>query len=217
MDFINDNIKPEHITENWEGKWKVFSWIEFVSAIPQVLFLITTKKESGLSNLAFQSWSTFTGNGDNFYIIMGGVMKHTHTYKNMKRTNEFCINFVNIDHIEKCWKSIKENDIEKDEIINSGFHSTKCSSIDCMGVKESFLRLECTFEWEKELVKNSINTVVCGKVKNVFILEDFAKASTTKRFSDKEYFMMHIHNPINPYTGEHLGSGVGYVNKILDM
>lgn len=217
MDFNNDNKKPEHIKENWEGKWKIFSWMEFVTAIPQVLFLVTTKKENGLPNLAFQTWSTFTGEGNDYFIIMGGLMKSTHTYKNIKRTNEFCVNFINDSYIDNCWKSIKDNDIKKDEIQSSGFNSVECNGIDCMGIKESFIRLECSFEWEKELVPNSTNALICGKVKNVYIREDFAKATTDEKFSNEKYYMMHLHNPINPYTGECLGGGVGYIEKIHDM
>ena len=182
MDFNKNNVKPDYIKENWEGKWEIFSWIEFVSAIPQVLFLVTTQKESGLPNLAFQSWSTFTGEGDNFFIIMGGLMKHTHTYKNIKRTGEFCINFINDGYIENCWKSIKDNDIEKDEIEKAGFVAVECEEIDCMGLKESFIRLECSFEWEKELIPNSKNALVCGKVKHVYIREDFANATTDQKY-----------------------------------
>lgn len=217
MDFNNDNVRPHNIKENWEGKWKVFSWMEFVTSIPQVLFLVTTKKENGLPNLAFQSWSTFTGEGDDFFIIMGGLMKHTHTYKNIKRTNEFCLNFINDSYIDNCWKSIKENNDDKDEIKNSGFSSVTCRQIGCLGVEESFIRLECSFEWEKDLIPNSKNTIICGKIKNVYVREDFAKATTNNRYSNKDYFMFHLHNPINPYTGEHLGGGVGYIEKIHDM
>lgn len=175
------------------------------------------KKENGTPNLAFQTWSTFTGEGDSFFIIMGGLMKHTHTYNNIKRTKEFCVNFINDSYIDNCWKSIKENNIEIDEIDNAGFSSVQCEKIECMGIKESFIRLECSFEWEKDLVPNSYNALVCGKVENVYIREDFAKAATNQKYNDADYFMFHLHNPINPYTGEHLGGGVGYINKIHDM
>ena len=53
MNYEHDNIRPENFIENWEGKWKVFSWLEFVCAIPHVLFMVTTLKENGLPNAAF--------------------------------------------------------------------------------------------------------------------------------------------------------------------
>ena len=55
--------------------------------------MVTTLKENGLANAAFQSWSSFTREGDGYYVIMSGIMKHTHTYANIKRDKEFCVNF----------------------------------------------------------------------------------------------------------------------------
>ena len=36
------SVKPEKITEEWPGELTVFSWQDFVTAIPSPLFLITT-------------------------------------------------------------------------------------------------------------------------------------------------------------------------------
>ena len=70
MNFENGNVKPESLQAEWEGQLDVFSWLEFVCAIPHVLFVVTTKKENGLANASFQSWSSFTGEGENYFIIM---------------------------------------------------------------------------------------------------------------------------------------------------
>jgi hypothetical protein len=39
MSYEHDNVKPQNIIENWPGKWKIFSWMEFVCSIPHVMFL----------------------------------------------------------------------------------------------------------------------------------------------------------------------------------
>ena len=216
MNFEHNNIKPEYFKENWEGKWKVFSWLEFVCAIPHVLFMTTTIKENGLPNAAFQSWSSFTGEGNNYYVIMSGVMKHTHTYRNIKRGKEFCINFLSVKYLEQCWKTIKEHNIDQDEISGAGFTREDSQSIKVPRIKESFLKMECIYEWEKELCPNSHNITICGKVKHISVHESFAKAITKDKYG-KETFMFHLHNPMNPFTGEYFGGGVGSIEYVCEI
>lgn len=216
MNYEHDNKKPDHLTENWEGKWKVFSWLEFVCAIPSVLFMITTVKENGLTNAAFQSWSSFTGEGDDYFVIMSGVMKHTHTYANIKREKEFCVNFVGKDHLDKCWKSIQEHHADADELLAAGFTPEASHAISPPRIKESFLKLECTYEWQKELVPDSHNITICGKVQHVSIDEAFAEATTREKYG-QDHFVFNLHNPINPLSGEHLGGGVGIIQYVQEM
>lgn len=216
MDFEHSNIKPDYFKENWEGKWKVFSWLEFVCAIPHVMFMVTTFKGNGLPNASFQSWSSFTGEGDNYYVIMSGIMKHTHTYENIKRNKEFCINFLDIKYLDSCWKTIKEHDVDIDEITSSGFTVEKSKAITAPRIKESFLKLECEYEWEKELCANSFNITICGKVKHISINENFAKVQTNQKYG-KDSFMFNLHNTQNPYTGEYFGGGVGTIEYHCKM
>lgn len=216
MNFEHDNMKPEYFKENWQGKWKVFSWLEFVCAIPHVMFMVTSLKENGFPNAAFQSWSSFSGEGNDYFVIMSGVMKHTHTYKNIKRGKEFCLNFLNQNHLEKCWKSIKEHKYESDEIVSSGFTIEQSKSIKVPRIKESFLKLECEYVWEKELIPNSHNITICGKVKYVSVDEAFAQVITKDKYG-RNSFMFNLHNPMNPFNGNYFGGGVGTIEYICDM
>lgn len=216
MSFEHDNDKPEYFKESWPGKWRVFSWLEFVCAIPHVLFMVTTLKENGLPNAAFQSWSSFTGEGNDYFVIMSGVMKHTHTYKNIKRDKEFCINFLSKAYLENCLRSIRKNGFDSNEIISAGFTAEDSKAIKVPRIKESFLKLECEYKWEKELIPDSHNITICGKVKHVSVSEAFAKALTKDRYG-KESFMFNLHEPTNPFTGDSYGSGVGVIEFVRDM
>ncbi|MBN2443747.1 MAG: flavin reductase [Spirochaetales bacterium] len=216
MNFEHNNLRPDYFKENWEGKWKVFSWLEFVCTIPHVLFMVTTIKKNGLPNAAFQSWSSFTGEGNNYYIIMSGVMKHTHTYENIKQNKEFCINFINKSFLPLCWKTIHEHNVDEDEISAAGFTPEDSRAIKAPRIKESFLKLECTYEWEKELCPGSHNITMCGKVKHVSVDEQFAEADTKDRYG-KDSFMYNLHSPINPYTGEYFNNAVGIIEYSGDM
>ncbi|HWT27687.1 MAG TPA: flavin reductase, partial [Mobilitalea sp.] len=53
--------KPETFVEQWEGEFEGFSWQDFLTAIPSLLFVITSYKENGRENACLQSWSTFVG------------------------------------------------------------------------------------------------------------------------------------------------------------
>lgn len=214
--FEHDNRMPDYFKENWEGKWSIFSWMEFVCAIPQVLFMVTTVKDNGLPNAAFQSWAGFTGEGDDFFIIMSGVMKHTHALANIRRGKEFCVNFLNVSHLEKCWRSIKEHDLNTDEIASSGFTIEPSASITPPRIAESFLKLECELQWEKELVPGGRNVTICGKTRYISVSDAFAKANTNDKYGMENY-MLHLHNPIDPFTGDYLGGGVGIIKKVVDM
>ena len=211
MDFEHSNVKPEAIEAEWEGQLDVFSWLEFVCAIPHVLFVVTTKKENGLANAAFQSWSSFTGEGEDYFIIMSGVMKHTHTYNNIKREKEFCVNFLNQKYLEQCLQTVDKNDTDIDEITETGFTSEAGKTIDVSRISESFLKLECEYEWEKELVPGGNNITVCGRVKHISVSEQFAKKSTEERYGE-DSFMFNLHNPVDPHTGEFFGSGIGSID-----
>jgi flavin reductase (DIM6/NTAB) family NADH-FMN oxidoreductase RutF len=208
--YEHGNDKPQYVLENWEGKWKVFSWLEFACAIPHVLFMVTTLKENGLPNAAFQSWSSFTGEGEDYFVIMSGVMKHTHTYDNIMRNKEFCVNFVADKYLENCWNSIHHHDVGADEISAAGFTAESSKSIGAPRISEGFLKMECSYEWDRELVKNGHNSTICGRVKHVSIASELAKAATKDKYG-KDSFMVHLHNPMNPFTGEHLGGGIGTI------
>lgn len=216
MLYEHNTVKPEHISENWPGKWKIFSWMEFVCAIPHVMFLVTTMKDNGQANVGFQSWSHFTGEGNDYFVIMSGLMKHTHTYQNISREKEFCINFVGEDYLEHCWRSIHEHDYDTDEILASGLTAEPSATIQAPRITESFLKMECEYVWEKELLENSTNMTICGKLKYLSVDDAFVQAATSKKYTDNT-FMFNLHNPINPRTGEHLGGGVGSIKYIHKM
>lgn len=217
MDFEHSNIKPDSIKAEWEGQLDMFSWLEFVCAIPQVLFVVTTEKENGQPNAAFQGWSSFTGESDEYFIIMSGLMKRNHTYQNIRREEEFCVNFLNQEFLAQCQQTVEKNDPELDEITEAGFTAEPGETIDAPRISEAFLKLECEFEWEKELVLESPNTVICGRVQHLAVDREFAQKPTEERYGS-ESFMFNLHNPVDPVTGEFFGSGIGcieYSGKLI--
>lgn len=216
MSFEHDNQRPELLTEDWEGQYSLFSWLAYVSAIPHLIFMVTTRKESGLPNACLQGWSCFTGEGDHYYVVMTGVMTYTHTYRNIMRTGEFCINFLPAKYIDQCKQSISVNGDDNDEITASGLTEEFSHSIDAPRIQEAFLKLECSYEWEKELHPGSLCRMVCGKVKHISAIDDFVHSTVTDRYGDGS-FMVHLMAMKDPDTGQRLRGGIGRIELIREM
>lgn len=138
--------KPEYFKEEWPGEHIIFHWFEFVCGIPHSLFMISTYKKNGKPNACFHSWSSFSGDGGGFFAVMPGILQHSHTFQNILRTKEFCINFLNRDYFEKCRKTIDENSYEADEFTLGEFTLESSQTIKSPRIKESFLSLECSLE-----------------------------------------------------------------------
>lgn len=176
-----------------------FSWIDFVTAIPSPLMVVTSYKSNGLPNACLQSWSTFVGSDGKFYCIMASVNKNGHMYETIKKTNNLVINFMSADIYDLCAKTIVNNRFEDDEITKSGLTAEKASTVNAPKIKECFLNLECEFAWEKELCEGSNHIVMCVTVKTVCIDERLFD-DESGRYSEKGY-LYNVHYPVNPETG----------------
>lgn len=207
-----DNLKPDTLVEQWPGQYSVFSWMEFVTAIPQPIFLISTLKENNKPNVCLHAWSTFTGEGDNFFCIIS-ILKNQHTYKNILRTGEFCVDFPDSTLLEKCRESVKNNSEDDDEITKSGFTVETAVKISAPRIKECFLSIECGLEWEKELFENSQWALICGRVKHIAMDEDRLKAGTGGRYGNSGY-LYNIHSPKNPIDGSSAEDKIGVISVL---
>lgn len=204
--------KPEYFKEEWPGQYDIFHWFELVCGIPHILFMISTYKENGKPNACFHSWSSFFGDGGGFFAVMPGVLRQSHTYANILRTKEFCVNFLSRDHLEGCQKTIEENSLETDEFAAGGFTLEPSKTIHAPRIKESFLTLECSLELEKDLSQKSISSLIIGRVNAIAIDEKFA-SGFDNRYGEHG-FMFNIHKPKNPLNATGDLSGIGLMNIV---
>lgn len=70
MNFEHGILKPNNFKEDWEGQFNVLPWMAYITSIPHVIYIITTLKEDGTPNAGLQGWSSFTGEGNNYYAII---------------------------------------------------------------------------------------------------------------------------------------------------
>lgn len=197
----------------FEGKKMYgFDWKEHVVAIPSPLVVVTTYKDNGKTNATMQSWLTFS-NSDGFYCIFADVNKHGHMYSSIKKQKALTINFPSADIYMKCYSTISNNQYEDDEIPMAGLTKEEASLVNAPRIKECFLNLECEYAWEKELSPDSNHIVMCVKVVNVVMDEEYYNEQKKGRYGDTGY-LYNIHSPANPETGKEEDTYVGTLKKL---
>lgn len=212
MKFEATEQKPAYFREEWPGQYEVFHWFEFVCGIPHPLFMISTCKENGQPNACLHSWSSFVSDGGGFYAVMPGLLCRTHTYQNILRTKEFCVNFLCYDYFKQCQRTIVNNNYETDEFAAGGFTPEPAKTVSVPRIKESFLSLECHLVMEKDLSQQGMSALVIGKVQAI-ALDARHGADVYARYG-REGFMFNIHQPQNPSNGQGNLSGVGVIEVI---
>lgn len=203
---------PESIDEK---KLYGFSWENHVAAIPMPLMVVTSYKENGKTNAAMQSWAAFTSE-NGYYCIFGNVSKHQHMYETVKRTGQLVINFPSADIYEKCYDTIKNNGEEDDEISLAGLTAEKASMVNAPRIKECFLNLECEYVWEKEIIPEGGRVVMCVRIVNICMEEEYYNEQKKGRYGAGGY-LYNIHSPRNPENGKVEKTCLGVIQRLDDV
>ncbi len=206
------NAQPTCFKEAWSGQLKIFSWIDYVAAIPQAMSVITTWKEGRIPNACLQAWTTYTGDAGGYYVIFS-VMNHTHTYRNILRDKDFVVNFPDIDVFPKCYKTIENNSDETDEITSVGLTIEPSRVVNTPRIKECFLNLECRLGWHRPLHDDSVWHVFAGEVIHVAIDGSRAQSGTNRRYGSGG-FTYNIPSSKDLGTGEQDDGMVGKIEPV---
>lgn len=188
-----------------------FDWLEHVTAIPAPLVLVTSYKSNGKTNATMQSWLSFT-NDKGFYCVFASVNKYSHMYSSVNEKKELVINFPTADIYKKCLSTINNNRFEDDEILLADLTAEKAVKVNAPMVKECFLSLECEYTWEREIYPGSNHVIMCVKVLNVWMDDNYYNENKNGRYGETGY-LYNIHSPINPENGEEEETYIGIINK----
>ncbi|QQO07500.1 flavin reductase family protein [Breznakiella homolactica] len=199
--------RPEHLQEDWPGQYKYFSHLEYAAGVPGVLFLITTVKENGEPNACFHAWSTFSGDGGGFFAVLSGLLQGSHTYANILRDREFCINFLDPAYIDACMATINLGE-DVDEVTAVGLHPENAETVSAPRIAEAFLTYECRLHSVTDLSGQGISALIIGRVLHAVKDADHPNAGAS--FGDKG-FMLYSHGAENAVTGE------GSINLVLKL
>lgn len=200
---------PEYFKALYPEEFELFSHFETTSAIPTVLFAITTWKENGQPNVCFHAWSCFHGDKSAFFAVMGNLYQHTHTYANILREKCFCVNFLPISCYNRLVDTINHNDYEADEFQVGSFSLSDAKTINAPAIQEAFINMECTLKNVQDLSGAGVAAMVIGEVQHISVDEDYARGYE-KRYG-KDGFMMLIPSPQNLVTGEAPQSAIATV------
>jgi flavin reductase (DIM6/NTAB) family NADH-FMN oxidoreductase RutF len=209
---LPENFKPPAI---WPEKFDIVSWVEFVTAIPQAISVVTTYKENDIPNACPQAWTLYSGDGAGYYIIFS-IMKRTHTYTNILRNKEFVFNFPTASLFRKCMDTIRQTSEDVDEITTCGLTVEPAKVVHAPRIKECFVNIECRLGWHRPLHKDSFHYVFAGEVVHVAIDSEKAKLNSNGRYGDNGY-IYNIHSPTDPTTGQQEPDKVGKIVPICDM
>ena len=196
------STRPDIISEQFLKACGGFSWYDFVTAMPALVFVVTGWKSNGKENACLQSWSAFAGGGtDDFVCIMSKVPKGGHMYQSLKKTGACVLNFPSTDIYDRCIKTIGNNQFDSDEITASGLTAERAVKVNAPRIKECFLNIECEFLWEHELFGGSGDMTVALKAVSICMDSDRYDQSKLGRYG-KTGYLYQIDQPINPETGE---------------
>ena len=195
-----DRDSAKLLYENWPGQFDAFSHMEFACSIPQILFLISTRKQNGKPNLCFHSWSCFGGDDGGYFAVMQNVAHISHTYENIVRDGEFCINFISADYYSNAIATITGNGNECDEFEEGHFTPEPARIVRVPRVKESFMTLECQLACNVDLSRKGLNSMIIGRVLHAAVEEDYI-AGVDKRYGPQG-FLFNIHEPADFATGQ---------------
>lgn len=194
-----------------------FSWMEFITAIPAPLFVLTTYKSNGKPNACLQSWACFSGGAEGFYAVLSNVNKAGHFYRSIHEKHEAVINFPSEEYYDKCAATIRNNDFEQDEITLSGLTAEPASRVDAPSIRECFMNLECRYLWEREITEGSSHVMMCLEVVNLCADESHLDETEEGRYG-KNGYLYNIHYPVNPenYSGKS-HDWIATLYKLRDM
>lgn len=205
---------PEDLEEIWPGSYQLFSWLEYAVTIPNAMFLITTRKANGEPNACLHSWGFLMGDRDNYTSILG-VLDYYHTYENILREGEWCLNYPSVDDYEKCFETIFVNEADNDEISEAGLTVEAAQVVRAPRIAECPINIECRLEWQRPLYEDSQWHILAGRVVHVAMDERALAHDPTERMRNMR-LMYNIRGTLNPVSGEmHGPNSLGLISEVV--
>lgn len=153
---------------------------------PRPIALVTTRSEAGHSNAAPMSFFNVFSHDPAIVVLgiqprMSGEEKDT--MLNIRRTQEFCINMVDMALSQQMLVCGLGFDNEVDELSMAGLTAAACSQIDASYAAESPCVFECRVE---RLIEYPRRTLVLGEVVHMHVRRECLDAEG--RYVDPENY-----------------------------
>jgi flavin reductase (DIM6/NTAB) family NADH-FMN oxidoreductase RutF len=208
--------QPDYLIEDWPDKYRIFSWLEYIVTVPNPIFLVTTYKENGKPNANLHSWGFPVGDRDHYSFLLS-ILDFTHTYKNILRTGEFCVNYPSVRQYPACFETIYKNGPENDEITEAGFTLETAQRVGAPRIAECFFNLECRLEWNRPIAEGSAWQVLLATVVHVAADEEVMVPEPEER-ARRMGLMYNMRGNVHALTGEYYGPNtLAVIDRIVKM
>lgn len=209
-------VQPDYLIEDWPNKYQVFSWLEYIITVPNPIMLVTTYKENGRPNANLHSWGYPVGDRGHYSFLLS-IMDGTHTFKNIARTGEFCVNYPSFKDYTACFDTIFKNGPDNDEITDAGLTLEPAQIVSAPRVAECFFNLECRVEWLRPLVEGSTWQVISASVVHVAVDEAVMVPEPEERARRME-LMYNMRGNVHALTGEYYGPNtMALLNRVVKI
>ncbi|MBP3656343.1 MAG: flavin reductase [Clostridia bacterium] len=169
--------------------------MDFVTAIPSPLFVVTTYKRNGKTNACIQSWAAFSGNEKHFYAVLTNVSRRGHLCRTVHETGEAVISFPSADIYDRCMATIRCNGEETDEIAAAGLTAEPAETVHAPRIAECFMHLECRYLWDRAIMEGDDNVLMCFEV--VAVCADEERLAAAGRYG-RDGYLYNVHYPVDP-------------------
>jgi flavin reductase (DIM6/NTAB) family NADH-FMN oxidoreductase RutF len=206
--------QPLCLVEDWPGKYDVFSWLEYVVTVPNPIFLVTTRKANGAANANLHSWGLLVGERDHYSSLLA-LLSHTHTYANILREGEWCLNFPSVEQQAQCFETIRCNGPDNDEIVDADLTVELARTVQAPRIAECAMNLECKLAWHRPLYEDSQWRLFVGRVLHVAIDGAAMVVDPDERLQALG-LMYNVRGTVNPLNGAYYGPNtLGVLNQVI--
>ena len=195
--------QPSYLVEDWPNKYDVFSWLEYVVTVPNPIFVVTTRKANGAANANLHSWGFPVGERDHYSSLLT-LLDGTHTYANIVREGEWCVNYPSVTHYPQCFETIRCNGPDNDEIVDAGLTVEPARTVQAPRIAECAMVLECKLAWHQPLYEDSQWYLFVGRVLHVAVDEAAMAVDPDERLQALG-LMYNVRGTVNPLNGDHYG------------
>jgi flavin reductase (DIM6/NTAB) family NADH-FMN oxidoreductase RutF len=206
--------QPAYLVEDWPNKYRVFSWLEYVVTVPNPIFLVTTRKANGAANANLHSWGFPVGERDHYSSLLA-LLDGTHTYANIVREGEWCVNYPSVKHYPQCFETIQCNGPDNDEIVDAGLTAEPARTVQAPRIAECAINLECKLVWYRPLYEDSQWHLFVGRVLHV-AMDEAAMAVDPDQRVETLGLMYNVRGTVNPLNGEYYGPNtLGVLSQVI--
>jgi flavin reductase (DIM6/NTAB) family NADH-FMN oxidoreductase RutF len=206
--------QPPYLVEDWPDKYQVFSWLEYVVTVPNPIFLVTTRKANGAANANLHSWGLLVGERDHYSSLLA-LLDGTHTYANIVREGEWCLNYPSVAQQAHCFETIYCNGPDNDELADAGLTAEAARTVQAPRVAECAMVLECKLAWRRPLYEDSQWHLFVGRVLHVAV-DETAMAVDPDRRLQALGLMYNVRGTVNPLNGAYYGPNtLGVLDQVI--